>query len=292
MRKNLDVVKFREYILEKSFDEILKNLKINEAAGDEGDDNKVLSSIIDGLKSALSLGLDTASWLKSLLDKLGHKKWVLVLGIAAIISLGYDPNEAIDDLKTDGVEITDSEKKDVIEKAEEKTEDVVVKTEKKPRRKSVKKIGFGKEGKDIDKFLKIMATRESSNRADAINQVGYIGLYQFGVTALKDVGLYPRISKYTFKKNPKIWPASEQHKAMKKLIKKNKIYLKDYYKFVGKKIGGVKITEAGLLAGAHLVGHGGVKKFLKSNGKIVPVDGNGTPVTEYMKMFQNKNFDI
>jgi hypothetical protein len=40
-----------------------------------------------------------------------------------------------------------------------------------------------------------------------------------------------------------------------------------------------------MLGGAHLVGPRGLKDFLTSGGKIVPRDGNGTPVTEYIQLF-------
>jgi hypothetical protein len=46
--------------------------------------------------------------------------------------------------------------------------------------------------------------------------------------------------------------------------------LKDkYYKnycFGSKTINGIKVTESGILAAAHLSGAGNVKKFLRSNG--------------------------
>lgn len=51
------------------------------------------------------------------------------------------------------------------------------------------------------------------------------------------------------------------------LLSKNKWELKDEIeKFSGKIIAGVKITESGILAAAHLGGAGWVKRFLNSNG--------------------------
>ena len=55
--------------------------------------------------------------------------------------------------------------------------------------------------------------------------------------------------------------------------------------YVGKTIKGIHITQSGLLAGAHLVGPGGVKDFLHSNGKNDVKDANGTPVSSYIKKF-------
>ena len=56
-------------------------------------------------------------------------------------------------------------------------------------------------------------------------------------------------------------------------------------KYIGKTVNGTHITESGLLAGAHLVGPGGVKRFLTSNGRDDVKDANGTPVSSYIKKF-------
>jgi hypothetical protein len=45
-----------------------------------------------------------------------------------------------------------------------------------------------------------------------------------------------------------------------------------------------------MLAGAHLVGHAAVKRFLDSGGAIVERDGNGVPVTDYMRKFAGYDF--
>ena len=56
-------------------------------------------------------------------------------------------------------------------------------------------------------------------------------------------------------------------------------------KYVGREINGQLITASGLLAGAHLVGVGGLKKYLNSNGKNDVKDATGTPVSLYIKRF-------
>ena len=77
-----------------------------------------------------------------------------------------------------------------------------------------------------------------------------------------------------------------QEKAFEALISKNKWVLREYIdKFDGQSINGVKITESGLLAAAHLGGAGNVIKFLDSNGEIVFEDANRVPITKYMKRF-------
>jgi hypothetical protein len=143
-----------------------------------------------------------------------------------------------------------------------------------------------KKKNEIRKFLKALAQRESSSNPKSINSLGYIGKYQMGQMALQDLELDDKINSHKFKKNPNIFPEKAQDKAMVKLLKLNKEYLGDYIdEFDGKIVGGVKITKSGLLAGSHLVGAGAVKKFLDSNGKIIPRDGNDVPVTEYIQKF-------
>ena len=48
---------------------------------------------------------------------------------------------------------------------------------------------------------------------------------------------------------------------------------------------GVKITESGILAAAHLSGAGNVKKYLRSNGLKNLSDAYGSSIKSYMKNF-------
>ena len=50
-------------------------------------------------------------------------------------------------------------------------------------------------------------------------------------------------------------------------------------------IKGITVSESGILASAHLVGSGKVKKWLKSNGKETKKDALGTSIESYMKRF-------
>jgi hypothetical protein len=166
----------------------------------------------------------------------------------------------------------------------------------------------------IKKFLNALAETESTNTPDTINSMGYMGKYQFGEIALKDIlkkhageskeDYESRIKKYWPKnfgmikteadynwfkskfssKGTDFWPEHKQDLAMKQLLKNNKSYLGDYIsKWVGKTKKGVKITESGLLAGAHLLGPSNVKRFLDSG--FISKDGYGTPITEYIEKF-------
>ncbi|MBW8830762.1 MAG: hypothetical protein JF606_15305, partial [Burkholderiales bacterium] len=55
--------------------------------------------------------------------------------------------------------------------------------------------------------------------------------------------------------------------------------------YVGQTVGGVEMTQSGMIAAAHLVGSGNLAAFLRSDGRSVPRDGNNTPITEYISRF-------
>lgn len=63
------------------------------------------------------------------------------------------------------------------------------------------------------------------------------------------------------------------------------ILRKDINRSVGKTINGIKITESGILAAAHLSGAGNVKKYLRSNGSVRFNDAFGTTIESYLKKF-------
>ena len=130
---------------------------------------------------------------------------------------------------------------------------------------------------NLDSFLNDLGYRESSNRYDVVNQYGYMGKYQFGKTTLKALGY--DITRSEFLNSPDI-----QEEAVRKLLKANKKVLKrQIKKFDGKLVNGILVTESGLLAAAHLVGPGSVKKWVR-NGKMFE-DGNGVKLTEYIQTF-------
>ena len=137
---------------------------------------------------------------------------------------------------------------------------------------------------NLDSFLNDLGYRESSNRYDVVNQYGYMGKYQFGRTTLKGLGY--DITRSEFLSSPDI-----QEEAIRKLLKANKKVLKrQIKKFDGKLVNGILVTESGLLAAAHLVGPGSVKKWVR-NGKMFE-DGNGVKLTEYIQTFNGYQLNI
>lgn len=134
-------------------------------------------------------------------------------------------------------------------------------------------------GKSFEAFKEAVAFKESQGNYFTVNTYGYLGKYQFGKETLKMIGIY---NPNTFLNTPEL-----QEKAFVANTKRNKwILRKDIKRFVGKTIGGVKVTESGILAAAHLAGAGSVKKFLRSYGKTNFADGYGSTVRYYMKRFK------
>uniref|UniRef100_UPI00404B476B peptidoglycan-binding protein LysM n=1 Tax=Flavobacterium sp. TaxID=239 RepID=UPI00404B476B len=133
-------------------------------------------------------------------------------------------------------------------------------------------------GKTFAGFKQKLAFKESGGILDRVNSFGYMGKYQFGRSTLRTVGVY---DFQEFLKNS-VW----QDKAFIALIAINKWELRNEIpKYCGRVINGVKITESGLLAAAHLGGAGSVRKYLRSNGRNGFKDGFGTSLKSYMKKF-------
>ena len=127
-------------------------------------------------------------------------------------------------------------------------------------------------------FKEAVAHKESQGKYHKINSLGYMGKYQFGIETLKSVGIKDSVR---FMNSPRL-----QEKAFVALLSKNKYDLKNYITYYeGKIVDGVKITESGILAAAHLGGSGSVKRFLNSNGAKKCKDDYGTSVKTYMKDF-------
>ncbi len=127
-------------------------------------------------------------------------------------------------------------------------------------------------------FREALAFKESQGNYFIKNTLGYLGKYQFGIGTLQLMGVY---NATYFLNNPVL-----QEQVFQINIARNKwILRKDINRFVGKRIGGVEITESGMLAAAHLAGAGNVKKYLRSYGKYNVADVYGTDITHYMKKF-------
>ena len=132
--------------------------------------------------------------------------------------------------------------------------------------------------KDFFGFKEAIGYTESRGFYNLVNRFGYMGKYQFGRSALSTIGIY---DNKDFVNNPKL-----QEEAFHAFTSRNKWLLKDLIaEYEGEIIGGVLITESGILASAHLGGPSGVRRFLKSNGTRSFADAFGTQIKHYMKEF-------
>ena len=133
-------------------------------------------------------------------------------------------------------------------------------------------------GKFFIGYKEAIGFKESQGKYHIVNSLGYMGKYQFGASTLRALGIYDTAR---FMSSPAL-----QEKAFVALLSKNKwILRKEIEKYDGKVVGGVLVTESGILAAAHLGGAGSVKKFFKSNGTRSLRDDFGTSLRSFMKNY-------
>lgn len=159
---------------------------------------------------------------------------------------------------------------------------------------------------DINDFLSALFQREAGGKNSAVvNYAGYIGKYQFGETALIDLGYYSAdgtasndwTGNWTGKRGVKtlsdfLNDSNLQDEIAKEWIKLlcKRLRHQGLGAYIGSTIKGIEITDSGIIAGAHLKGfgtskHPGVKQFLITNGQVDPADGLGTTVSDYVRRF-------
>ena len=127
-------------------------------------------------------------------------------------------------------------------------------------------------------FKETLGFKESRGNYHIVNDYGYMGKYQFSGATLRMMG-FKNIDDF-------LYDTRQQEAAFFAYTSLNKWVLRnDIKRCVGKTIGGVKITESGILAAAHLAGAGNVKKFLRSGGANGFEDANGASIRYYLRMF-------
>ena len=120
-------------------------------------------------------------------------------------------------------------------------------------------LGVPYTGKFFIGYKEAIAFKESQGKYKKINSLGYIGKYQFGKETLKTIGIH---DSNRFLNSPRM-----QEKAFVALLAKNKSELKHIIdKYEGQIVSGIRVTESGILAAAHLGVVGSVKKFFKHEG--------------------------
>ncbi len=159
----------------------------------------------------------------------------------------------------------------------------------------------------LDSLKSLIAYRESGGLKSpysVTNKYGMLGKYQFSPKTLVRLGYSQTdIKKFLVTEidSIKVLEAKAlQESAMIKLLNSNYSYIKNYnlLPYIGKKVGGVKITLSGLLAGSHLVGVASVNHYVKNKGSMAEVvlktkfgkvtlrkiDANGTTIKEYLSI--------
>jgi len=134
-------------------------------------------------------------------------------------------------------------------------------------------------GKSYVGFKEALGFKESRGDYQVVNDYGYMGKYQFSRATLRMMG---------FKNTDNfLYDTRQQEAAFLAYTSLNKWVLRnDIKRYAGKTIGGVKVTESGILAAAHLAGAGNVKKFLRSAGENRFEDANGASIRYYLRKFQ------
>ncbi len=133
-------------------------------------------------------------------------------------------------------------------------------------------------GKSYVGFKEALGFKESRGNYHIVNDYGYMGKYQFSRATLRMMG---------FKNTDNfLYDTKQQEAAFLAYTSLNKWVLRnDIKRYAGKTIGGVKVTESGILAAAHLAGAGNVKKFLRSGGENGFEDANGASIRYYLRKF-------
>jgi hypothetical protein len=137
-------------------------------------------------------------------------------------------------------------------------------------------------GNGYTAFKEAVAFKESRGDYRCVNKFGYLGKYQFNQSTLHLIGIS---SSHTFLEHPEL-----QEKAFLANTIRNKWVLRKYIKrYSGTYVNGIRITESGIIAAAHLAGPGSVKKYLISNGDFNKSDAFGTNLSYYLKKFSDYN---
>lgn len=151
------------------------------------------------------------------------------------------------------------------------------------------------ENPDYVQFLELLAYRESTGNYDSINPKGpYLGRYQIGDEVFRDIGFKDKKtnewtdfakafgvnSQESYLNNP-----TAQEVAILFALRWDYYYVLDNGDNVmlTEYVDDVEVTTSGLIAAAHLVGHGDLHRaFIGEQSWDDTVDGNNTKASEYM----------
>jgi uncharacterized protein (DUF2345 family) len=146
-------------------------------------------------------------------------------------------------------------------------------------------------------YLNNLGQRESGNKYDVINTIGFAGKYQFGAAALETFGYLKvgtsRAGNRAAMSNPDNWTGKNGCNNLNDWLTNNNnvqeiaiIELTNGNKRTLTRVGGIKpeddlATQAGMMCGAHLLGPGGITKWRRGEGGR---DAYGTTGDEYFNL--------
>lgn len=152
-------------------------------------------------------------------------------------------------------------------------------------------------------FFAALRARESSGDYTVVNTSGFLGAYQFGEAALVDLGFvtndgsaFDNVFNGTFLGKADVFsvndflnsPAAQDQAAAEWFpLLWSRIRANDLEFYDQQTLNGVLLTKSGMIAGAHLLGTGGLRDFILSGGIISGADGFGTAITEYITLLGN-----
>ncbi|MBR6126348.1 hypothetical protein IKQ21_01550 [bacterium] len=244
----------------------------------------------------------------SLLRKyFGIEKYKFLFEKLGITSVRFDANAGIENIEINGAKLSIDFETEVENPVPEKEITPPAKDTNIPKKENLG--GY-------NELKKAVGMRESSNNYKKVNDLGYLGMYQFGKLALIDLdyrnqsdgsytgknGVYskedflnnPQAQEDAFKRwLPRLWGYL---KKIEMKDKNGKKYYVDATKFLNEDgyvvIKGQRITASGLILGAHLKGPKAVYNYLATNGKDNAKDGFGTSVEEYLTKFSGYELDF
>jgi len=128
-------------------------------------------------------------------------------------------------------------------------------------------------------WAEAIAEFESDGDPTVVNQYGMLGKYQFNPGTIEYLGFDETAEEFLLRPHLQDSVFVAYYRANRREL--NALI----NRFSGKRVNGMKLTPAAILAGAHFAGAGGVRQYLENSQETV--DGNGTSLSYYMAKFAN-----
>jgi hypothetical protein len=151
---------------------------------------------------------------------------------------------------------------------------------------------------DYSAFLTALRHRESGGNYQVINTLNFVGAYQFGEAALIDLGYVRRDSDVYNNDFSGGFTGKHGIRSLQQFINSPDVQDRAVQDWMGlmwhyirsdgldqyawREVGGVTLSPSGMLAATHLLGAGGLREFVDSNGSADIRDPYGMPLRNYI----------